>query len=311
LQNPGFLILLDFSVYFWNLKRHKERMKPVLSAALAVAMLSSGCIHTIAVSTVSGIVDEGFPAFTEETDLDFAEKALPGNLKLLEVMLKNDPGNTKLLRLASEGYSSYALAFLEDKDPERARAFYLRGRDFGLRILRQDDELAQALDGTGDELNAVLTKRGPDDVPGVFWTAFGLGSSIYLSMTDPNALAELPKAEVMMQFVARVDSTYYFDGADVFLGTLDGTRPKMFGGDPERAREHFERALRINGGKFLMTYIYYARSVAVQTQNQGLFEGLLEKVDSASIDILPSFRLANAVAKKKALLLRARESELF
>jgi hypothetical protein len=85
----------------------------------------------------------------------------------------------------------------------------------------------------------------------------------------------------------------------------------MFGGNTERSVQHFERALRINQGKFLMTYVYYARSVAVQTQNQGLFEGLLEKVDTASLDILPDFRLANAVAKKKAQLLRAKESELF
>jgi hypothetical protein len=145
----------------------------------------------------------------------------------------------------------------------------------------------------------------------VFWTAFGWGSAISLSMADPNALADLPKAEGMMEFVARTDSAFYFGGADVFLGTLDGTRPKMFGGNTERSVQHFERALRINQGKFLMTYVYYARSVAVQTQNQGLFEGLLEKVDTASLDILPEFRLANAVAKEKAHALRARESELF
>ncbi len=286
-------------------------MRPVLAAAVVAAFLSSGCIQTIAVSTVGGIVDDGFGAFTEESDLDFAEKALPGNLKLLEVMLKNDPDNTKLLLLASQGYSSYALAFLEDSDPDRARAFYLRGRDFALRVLRQDDELARALDGSADDLTAVLANRGPDDVPGIFWTAFGLGSYINLSMTDPDALAQLSEAETMMQFVARVDSAYYFAGADVFLGTLDGIRPKMFGGDPERARGHFERALRINKGAFLMTYVYYARAVAVPTQNQGLFEGLLQKVDSASIDVLPSYRLANAVAKKQARLLRAKESDLF
>jgi hypothetical protein len=279
--------------------------------ALVAMMLFSGCIRTIAVSTVGGIVDEGFGAFTEESDLDFAEKALPGNLKLLEVMLKNDPTNPRLLRLASEGYSSYALAFLEDKDPERARAFYVRGKDFGMRILRQDADLAKALDGTVDELNAVLATRGVDDVPGIFWTGFGLGGYIYLSMTDPNALAELSKAEAMMQFVARTDSSYYFAGADIFLGTLDGSRPKMFGGDSERAQRHFERALRLNDGKFLMTYIYYARSCAVQMQNQGLFDGLLDKVDQASLEILPEFRLANAVAKEKAKFLRAKESELF
>jgi len=287
------------------------RSVPVFALALALVLVFSGCIQTIAVSTVGGIVDEGFSAFTEEGDLDFAEKALPGNLKLLDVMLKNDPENKRLLRLASEGYASYALAFLEDSDPVRARAFYLRARDYGLRVLHQDDELGKAVDGTVDDLQAVLAKRGADDVPAVFWTAFGWGSYIYLSLTNPDALADLSKTEAMMSFVARTDSGFYFAGADMFLGTLDGSRPVMLGGSPERSQAHFERALRINGGKFLMTYVYYARSYGVQTQNQGLFEGLLQKVDSTSIDVLPEGRLANAVAKKKAKLLLARSSDLF
>ena len=289
----------------------RTRTSILTTLVVAAALLTAGCVRTIAVSTMGGIIDDGFSAFTEESDVDFAGEAFPGSLKLLEVMLKNDPTNPEMLRLASEGYSSYALAFLEDKDPARARQFYLRGEEYGLRILRQDAELAKALDGTADDLKSVLDGRGGDDVPGIFWTAFGMGGSIELSLTDPNALADLPRAEAMMQFVARVDSSYYFAGADIFLGTLDGSRPKMFGGDAERSREHFERALRINGGRFLMTYVYYARSCAVQMQNQELFEGLLSKVDAASLDILPEFRLANAVAKQKAQALRAKESDLF
>jgi hypothetical protein len=305
------LIILEFSVYFWSLDSQKESMRVTALLALACALVLNGCIHTIAVSTMGGIIDEGFSAFTEESDLDFAERAFPGNLKLLEVMLKNDPDNLQMLRLASQGYSSYALAFLEDKDPARARMFYERGKEFGMRMLRMDPELVKAVEGTVDELKTVLATRGEADVPAVFWTAFGWGSAIYLSMTDPDALADLPKAEAMMEFVARTDSTFYYGGADLFLGTLDGTRPKILGGNPVRSVQHFERALSVNRGKFLLTYVYYARSVAVQTQNQGLFEGLLEKVDNASLDILPEFRLANALAKRKAQSLRAKESELF
>ena len=114
-----------------------------------------------------------------------------------------------------------------------------------------------------------------------------------------------------MQFIATKDSTYYYAGADLFLGTLYGSRPKIFGGDPEVSKRHFERALRITQGKFLMAYVYYARSYAVQTQNQALFEELLNTVDSTSINILPDFRLANAIAKEKAKVWRAKEQDLF
>jgi hypothetical protein len=286
-------------------------MKYAPFSSFMLVFLFSGCVQTIAVNAVGGIADEGFSAFTEEDDLDFAEKALPGNLKLLEVMLKNSPDNTRLLRLLSEGYNSYALGFLEDKDPDRARAFYLRGRDYGLRILRQNSDLEKALRGTPDDLKAALAKLSADDVPAVFWTAFGWGSYIYLSLNNTDAIGDLPRAEMLMNFVAATDSTFYYGGAHLFLGTLYGSRPKILGGDPAIAKGHFETALRINRGRFLMTYVYYARSYAVQTQNEALFEELLTKVQNTPLDVLPEFRLANAIAKKKAELLLARKAELF
>jgi tetratricopeptide (TPR) repeat protein len=283
----------------------------VVAFSMGCLLTLTGCIRTIAVSTIGGLVDDGFGAFTEESDLAFAEQALPGNMKLLEVMLKSDPTNRRLLRLASEGYSSYALAFLEDTDKTRAREFYERGKNYAFRILREDKDFARALDGTLEDWKSVLAAKGQSDVPAVFWAAFGWGSAIYLNLTSPDAIGDLPKAEALMEFVARQDSTYYFGGADVFLGTLYGSKPRLFGGDPVKARAHFERALRINRGEFLMTYVYYARSVAVQTQDEALFDELLTKVVQARPDLLPGARLANEVAKKKAESLLNRKQEIF
>jgi hypothetical protein len=283
----------------------------IKTLALLCTLAFAGCIQHIAVSSVGGIVDDGFSAITEESDLEFAAQALPSNLKLLEVMLKNQPENARLLRLLAEGYNSYALGFVEDTDPERAKVFYQRAVDYAMRLVRQDAKLARAIDGSVDELKAELARRDEDDVPGIFWAAFGMGSYVNLALNDPDALAMLPKAEAMMKFVATVDSSFYYAGADMFLGTVFGIRPKLFGGDPDQSKRHFERALRINKGKFLMTHVYYARSFAVQTQDEALFDELLAKVDNASIDILPEFRLANAIAKKKAKMLETKKSDFF
>lgn len=286
-------------------------MKANILVILAGAVLSSGCIQTIAVRSVGGIVDEGYDALTEESDLVFAAQALPGNLKLLEVMLKNDPENTRLLKLCAEGYASYALGFVEDEDVERARVFYLRGRDYGLRILEQDNDLRKALNGSADELSAVLKSKSKDDVPAVFWTAFAWGGYLNITLTDPEAIAAIPKLEAMMSFVLEKDSSFYYGGAHLFLGTLYGSRSRFLGGDPERSRAHFEAALRLNRGKFLLTHVYYARSYAVQTLNDSLFQQLLTHVIETPLDVLPEFRLGNAIAKKKAQLWLARKEELF
>ena len=114
-----------------------------------------------------------------------------------------------------------------------------------------------------------------------------------------------------MEYVSIHDSTFYFGGADVFLGTLYGSRPRMLGGDTDRARKHFERALRISDGKFLLTHVYYARSVAVQTLNEPLFDELLLTVETTSLEVLPGFRLPNAIAKEKARGLSLKKDDLF
>jgi hypothetical protein len=57
--------------------------------------------------------------------------------------------------------------------------------------------------------------------------------------------------------------------------------------------------------------LYYARTYAVATLDQQLFESLLKQIEDASLDVLPEARLANVIAKQKARKLLAQESELF
>ena len=275
------------------------------------AVLLSGCVQTLAIRTMGGIMNYGLEAFNEEGDLRLAEESLGSNLKLVEALIKGDPENKKLLLMASQGYNAYALAFAEDDSVERARLFYLRGRDYGKRILIQNPAMKEAFDKDFDAFRGALGTFSAEDVPAVFWTAFGWGSYINITRADVGAVADLPKVIAMMDFVRQNNPSYYFGGSYLFLGSIEGSTPMALGGKPEKSKEYFERALGVNGGKFLMTYVYYAKTYAVQQQDEALFESLLKNVDDASLDILPEARLPNAVAKKKAKLLHERLNELF
>lgn len=278
---------------------------------LLSALLLQGCVQTLAIRTMGGIMDYGLEAFNEEGDLKLAEDALGSNLKLVEALIKGDPENQKLLLMASQGFSAYALAFAEDDSVERARMFYLRGRDYGLRVLTQNSRMKDALDKDVASFQAALRTLSKDDVPAVFWTAFAWGSYINITRSDVGAVADLPKVLAMMEFVRTTEPTYYYGGPYLILGSIEGSMPQALGGRPEKAKEYFERALAINGGKFLLTYVYYAKTYAVQIQDQQLFESLLKKVDDASPDILPEARLSNMIAKKKAKLLRDHINDIF
>jgi tetratricopeptide (TPR) repeat protein len=260
---------------------------------------------------MGGIMDYGFEAFNEESDLQLAQEALGSNLKLLEALIKADPENERLLLLAAQGYNAYALAFAEDESVERARVFYLRGREYALRVLAQRRSFKGAPDADLPSFSSALESLAPSDVPAVFWAAFGWGSYINMTRSNVQALADLPKAIAMMEFVLKHDPAYYYGGAHLFLGSIHGSVPVVLGGKPERARKHFEECLAMGGGKFLLAYVYYAKTYAVQVQEQELFDELLKKVEESSLDVLPEARLPNAVAKRKAGLLREQTSELF
>jgi len=282
-----------------------------LASALLLALIFPGCIQSIAIHSVGGILDFGFQAFNEESDLEIGRSALASNLKLVEALIKADPGNEKLMLYAAQGFDAYALAFAEDDSAQRARALYARAKEYGLEALEKRGVPRAKVDGDEAGLRQALGELSIDDVPAVFWTALSWGSYINVSRDQTSAVADLPNVKAMMEFVMSKDSTYYYGGAPLFFGTVEAITPQALGGKPERARDFFERALAINGGKFLLTYVYYAKTYCVQTLHQEMFDSLLNKVDQASIDVLPEARFANAVAKQKSKALRARESELF
>lgn len=291
------------------MKRPPFSFRLILPALISLTL--AGCIQQIAIRSMAHIMQYGFEAYFREGDPAFAREGLAGNLKILEALIEGDPTNEELLLLASQGYSAYALAFVEDDSVERARDFYRRGRDYGIRALHRHEGLVAAMGKDLAGVEAALRRLGPEDVPAVFWTAFGWGGLINISRDDLAAFADLPQVVAMMQFVAAKDPGYYYGGAYMFLGALEASTPVMLGGKPEKAKEYFERALAVNRGRFLMTYVYYARTYAVQMLDEELFDRCLKAVEEASLDVLPEARLPNAVAKQKARLLQARKAEPF
>lgn len=286
-------------------------MKKHILLLILTPLILQGCVQMIAIRTMGGIMDYGFEAFNEESDLQLAQEALGANLKLLEALIKGDPENTRLLLLASQGYNAYSLAFVEDASVERARIFYLRGRDFAVRVLHQNTRLREAWEKDLETFRGALRTLSRDDVPALFWTAFGWGSYINITRHEVSALADLGKVIAMMEFVAEKDPTYYYGGAYLFLGAIEAVTPAMLGGKPEKAKVLFEKAVAAGDGKFLMTHVFYAKTYAVQQLDQELFETLLATVEEAPVNLLPEARFPNAVARQKARVLRERISELF
>jgi hypothetical protein len=268
-------------------------------------------LNRLAIRSTGEILDRGVAAFYEEPDPQFAREAMASQLKLVEALLQSDPYSQRLNRLAAEGFGGYSFLFIEDSQPERAKGFYSRGRDYALRSLNARPRLAGLAAMMPDDLEKALKSADKTDAPALFWAAFCWSGFINLSKDSPDAVAELPKAVALMKRSHELAPEYDFAGSDLFFGVYFASRPKLLGGDPEKAKEHFKWAERFTDGKYLMNYVLEAKTLAVALQDRALFESLLAKVQQAPAGRLPQARLADEVAKLKAAALMEKIDDLF
>jgi TRAP transporter T-component len=213
--------------------------------------------------------------------------------------------------LLTQGYASYSLGFVEDDSLERAKLFYLRAREYGFKLLQTTSVFKDSIPQREQLFIDRLNRLKKNDVPAIFWTGFAWGGWINLSKDNPQAIFDLGKVKAMMNKVIELDEGFFFGSAHLFFGTLSGALPKILGGDPENARQHFERCLTLSSNKFILAYVYLARYYALTLLDEDLFDQYLQKVDEASLQILPENKLITAIAKEKARRLERKKTELF
>lgn len=287
----------------------------VLAAALSALAGGPGCtIKRMVANNVTGTMEDTTRAFYEETYVKHAREAAPSLLVMLDGFIISAPDNGELLAAAAEMNCSFALGMAEPEDPRWASRLYQKGRDYGLRALALESERVSAAARSGpiEDLEQVLREDFEAELlPALFWTAMCWGSWVNVNLADMEAVAELPRAEAIMRRALELDETYFHGGPHLFFGMANASRPELLGGQPATAREHFERVFALTEKKFLLAYVFFAQTYAVQVQDRALFLETLAYVDEAPPDIAPGIELFTAIAKLRAHDLRAKVGELF
>jgi hypothetical protein len=254
---------------------------------------------TLTVGATASLLEDIAKSAYRQSDLRLIREGMPSYLMLIDGMVEAVPGNKQLLINAAQAYASFASAFIEAEDRDYARTLYARARDYALRALEQVGVEAPA-SAPLEEFEPGVDRLKENDVPYLFWAASCWGNWISLSQNSVAALADLPRVEMLMKKVLELDEGYYYGGAHIFMGILNGSKPKMAGGNPDLARKHFLQAIKLGKGKFLMTYIFYANYYAKKTFDKELFVTTLDTVLQTPADIVPDLTLLNTVAQKRA-----------
>ena len=254
---------------------------------------------TMTVGATALLLEDIAKSAYRQSDLRVIREGMPAYLMLIDGMVEAVPDNERLLISAAQAYASFASAFIQDEDKDYARALYARAKAYALRALAQigfKDPVLMPF----DSFEANLKILGKKDVPSIFWAASCWGNWISLSQGSMEALAELPRVELLMKKVLELDEGFYYGGAHIFMGILYGSKPKIAGGNLDLARKHFLRAIELGNGKFLMSRVYYAEYYARKAFDKALFIATLQQVLDTPVDIEPDLTLLNTVAHTKA-----------
>ncbi|MCH7635317.1 MAG: hypothetical protein IIA36_11595, partial [Proteobacteria bacterium] len=96
----------------------------------------------------------------------------------------------------------------------------------------------------------------------------------------------------------------------LYMGVLETLLPAIAGGHPEKGRQHFEKALALSGGKYLMTKVIYAERYARLVFDKENHDRLLNEVVSAN-PVVEGMTLTNRLAQERAKELLASSDDYF
>ncbi|MDQ3036437.1 MAG: TRAP transporter TatT component family protein [Myxococcota bacterium] len=301
----------------------------VWAVALSMAAVVGGCdTGRFTASQSVGLITRGSAAIQQHWDVDLVGDAMPGSILQLEGLYATLPDDEEIGLELLRAYVSYGQGWIEPlaEDAEavgdlerqedllvRARLLYVRARNIGLHHLRlRDEQIDAAMQDGPDAFDAYLTQRYTrrEDVPFLLWTGYAWGSAINVSRNDPELILDLPTARAFVERAVELDPTFFEYGGLTFLAAIAAGIPESLGGDPERGRALFERALEGTERTFFQVQLQYARSYAVTTGNRALFIRLLREIIDGG-DPRPEVRLANRIARRRAISLLRRVDDFF
>lgn len=273
-----------------------------------VACTLSGCASLIS-SATSGFTDNLSASILNQDDPETARAALPTFMVTIDSLLRNNPDDPDLLASGATLYASYGAIFADDT--VRASRLTTRARRYASTAMCETyTPSCNWADNNYDEFVATLDGIKPKH--GEFLYTYGFASLVYLRAhsSDWNSLAELPQIEALFNRYLDISGDEVNSAVYTYMGILLTLRPPALGGEPERAREYFEKAIALTDGHDLSAKVEFARGYAKLLYERELHDRLLNEVMAAD-PYHDGFTLSNVLAKEQAAVLLAEADDYF
>lgn len=266
----------------------------------------SGCASLMS-SMTSQMAGNLADTIANSKDVQTVKEGIPAYLLLIESFLRNSPNDPKLLMSAARLNDVFGLLV----GGKRAKLLTADALTYGLRAACVSHKASCDMRKMPfDKFKRMVNGLHKEDVPAMYAAGVAWVSWIQAHSGDWNAIGELGRVKYLMARIVDLDDSWDHGGPELYLGGLETTLPASMGGHPEKARKHFERAIQISNGKYLMDKVVYAEQYAKLTFNKKLYDRLLKEVLAAN-PVVPGMTLANEIAQQKAKTLLAQSKDYF
>lgn len=316
----------------------KKLIRPIV---MGVLISSCSSVQKVALRGASPLFENGAQKLTLERDWDFFKDSAPGNLKLLETLYLQDQENLKLLSTLIKSFAGYAyavpetLAFGDEVSgvdnsihKRQAVSIYTKAFDYGLEyfhhkgVTRKDilelDEAALK--------NDFDKKLRRDDFTAILFFAQSWASLINLQKDNIALVSQVPKVKVLFDWVCRQDPEIEYGVCEIFDAQYEASRPRMLGGNPEKAKELYKASIKKNPLHLLMRVGYIQYSIlpafdedAYNQEAKVLVEEFSKwsdlnrdnLEDRSEYKTVEHLNLYNAIAKKRFEFIEMNKAKIF
>ena len=269
-----------------------------------------------------------------EADYELAKTAIPGALKTVESFWVSGPpadAAERFVRVLAEGYCQYGTGFVEDDwevakfqqdynaveyTNNRSINIFTRCLNYSLKLL--GSRWQKEIFGTPEVQAKLVKDTGSGHRFELMYAAAALGGLVNHNLARVEMISYAPMVQQMMERVVEMDAKSgppknkaHAALPHIALGMVHSARAKSMGGEPDKAKAAFEKAIELTDGKYLLARTLMAYRVGMQTNDRKFFHDNLVKVLETPPSIWPEQRLANEIAHRKARRYLSHEKELF
>ncbi|HEX3597225.1 MAG TPA: TRAP transporter TatT component family protein [Polyangiaceae bacterium] len=287
----------------------------IVGAALAavLSLTTTGCIRKVLIDGQVSSTRQGADAVNTLHDFEVARAVARSGLATLEGMYKLAPYNEDALLMLTRGWAGATFAFTEDeweqaeegKDDAttayhlaRTVAGFQRAKFFGTQLLNQKASGFDAAQRNSATMNEWLRRNfvKKEEAEDLTWIAYAFVGLVGAAKDNPEVVSNLYIGVAIAERALQLDEQFEHGMNHILLGAYHARTAQS---ELDEAKQHFDAAMKINGGKFLPTQLNYASRYYCAKSDRANYEKMLNAVLAAG-DPIPEARLQNLIAKRRA-----------